>query len=100
MLGLRCAGLSSKNQVRVRLGHVFVCRFWLVHHVTCDLFITIPPVLLQNVLSKFDLSIIKFLTGGGTDVHEGEHPDVVEEARCAFSILVSISTEISCHARH
>ena len=31
----------------------------------------------------------------GTDVHEGEHPDVVEEA-----ILVSISTEISCHARH
>ena len=36
----------------------------------------------------------------GTDVHEGEHPDVVEEARCAFSILVSISTEISCHARH
>ena len=36
----------------------------------------------------------------GTDVHEGEHPDVVEEARCAFSILVSISTEISCHAHH
>ena len=30
----------------------------------------------------------------------GEYPHVVEGARRAFSILVSISTEISCHARH
>jgi hypothetical protein len=31
---------------------------------------------------------------------KGKYPDVVEVARHAFSILVSISTEISYHARH
>ena len=55
--------------------------------------------LLFSPLKRYQTTTIQ-VEDGEDGASAGEYPDVVEVAIRAFSILVSISREISYHARH